>query len=131
MQQHTKVFLPLQQVIVPPHPHTPGILLALLLLCAVVVCSHPFFYFPVFYGMKGYVEGRSPTAIYEKYRAELWENCKALWTIWVPAQLVNFSVVPRHLRIPFGAFHKYNCRTHWLYMSNAWSGLCMPAVPVH
>lgn len=64
---------------------------------------HPFFYFPVFYGLKGYVEGRSPTAIYEKYRAELWDNCKALWTIWVPAQLVNFSVVPRHLRIPFVA----------------------------
>jgi hypothetical protein len=56
----------------------------------------------VFYGMKGFVEGRSPQAIYEKYRTELWDNCKALWTIWVPAQLVNFSVVPRHLRIPFG-----------------------------
>jgi len=66
------------------------------------LCSHPFFYFPVFYGMKGYVEGRAPSAIYERYRAELWDNCKALWTIWVPAQLVNFSVVPRHLRIPFG-----------------------------
>jgi hypothetical protein len=52
--------------------------------------------------MKGYVEGRSPAAIFERYRNELWENCKALWTIWVPAQLVNFSVVPRHLRIPFG-----------------------------
>eukprot|EP00775_Hariotina_reticulata_P003648 gene3648-3909_t len=64
---------------------------------------HPFFYFPVFYGMKGYVEGRAPSAIYERYRAELWDNCKALWTIWVPAQLVNFSVVPRHLRIPFVA----------------------------
>jgi hypothetical protein len=24
------------------------------------VRSHPFFYFPVFYSMKGYVEGRSP-----------------------------------------------------------------------
>jgi hypothetical protein len=65
-------------------------------------CSHPFFYFPVFYSMKGYVEGRSASEIYDKYRADLWENCKALWTIWVPAQLVNFSVVPRHLRIPFG-----------------------------
>jgi protein Mpv17 len=68
----------------------------------VLSCSHPFFYFPVFYSMKGYVEGRSPAAIFERYQNELWENCKALWTIWVPAQLVNFSVVPRHLRIPFG-----------------------------
>lgn len=67
-----------------------------------VPCSHPFCYFPVFYGMKGYVEGRSPSGVFEKYRTELWDNCKACWTIWVPAQLVNFSVVPRHLRIPFG-----------------------------
>jgi len=36
-------------------------------------------------------------------REELWENCKALWTIWVPAQMVNFTLVPRHLRIPYGA----------------------------
>jgi Mpv17 / PMP22 family len=49
------------------------------------------------------VEGRSPANIYQRYREELWENCKALWMIWVPAQMVNFSVVPRHLRIPFGA----------------------------
>eukprot|EP00878_Enallax_costatus_P017191 GHUV01018048.1.p1 GENE.GHUV01018048.1~~GHUV01018048.1.p1 ORF type:complete len:164 (+),score=53.53 GHUV01018048.1:1038-1529(+) len=74
-----------------------------MLMCVHASCSHPFCYFPVFYGMKGYVEGRSPASIYEKYRADLWENCKALWTIWVPAQLVNFSVVPRHLRIPFVA----------------------------
>lgn len=36
------------------------------------------------------------------YREHLWENCKALWMIWVPAQMVNFTVVPLHLRIPFG-----------------------------
>lgn len=64
--------------------------------------SHPFFYFPVFYSLKGYVEGAAPADIFQRYRNELWENCKALWTIWVPAQLVNFSVVPRHMRIPFG-----------------------------
>lgn len=64
---------------------------------------HPFFYFPVFYSLKGYVEGAAPADIFQRYRNELWENCKALWTIWVPAQLVNFSVVPRHMRIPFVA----------------------------
>ena len=64
---------------------------------------HPFFYFPCFYLMKGYMEGRPLASTYDKYRAELWENCKALWKIWVPAQLVNFAVVPRHLRIPYVA----------------------------
>ena len=29
--------------------------------------------------------------VQERYRDELWENCKALWKIWVPAQLVNFG----------------------------------------
>jgi hypothetical protein len=48
------------------------------------------------------VEGRPLSESLADYREHLWENCKALWTIWVPAQLVNFSVVPLHLRIPFG-----------------------------
>jgi protein Mpv17 len=52
--------------------------------------------------LKGAVEGRPLEVTYAKYKEDLWENCKALWMIWVPAQLVNFSVVPHHLRIPFG-----------------------------
>lgn len=52
--------------------------------------------------MKGVVEGRSLQSTYDRYRRDLWENCLALWKIWVPAQLVNFAVVPRHLRIPYG-----------------------------
>lgn len=64
---------------------------------------HPFFYFPTFYLLKGAVEGRPLESSFEKYKTELWENCKALWMIWVPAQLVNFAFVPRHLRIPFVA----------------------------
>lgn len=66
------------------------------------VRSHPFVYFPAFYSLKGYVEGRPLEETYRKYREDLWENCKALWMIWVPAQMVNFTVVPLHLRIPFG-----------------------------
>lgn len=64
---------------------------------------HPLVYFPAFYTLKGAVEGRPIAETYDKYRADLWENCKALWMIWVPAQMVNFTVVPLHLRIPFVA----------------------------
>lgn len=64
---------------------------------------HPFVYFPAFYSLKGFVEGRPLEETYRKYREDLWENCKALWMIWVPAQMVNFTVVPLHLRIPFVA----------------------------
>lgn len=64
---------------------------------------HPIGYFPVFYLLKGVQEGRPLELTYIKYKQDLWENCKALWTIWVPAQLVNFAFVPGHLRIPFVA----------------------------
>ncbi len=66
------------------------------------VCSHPFGYFPTFYLLKGAVEGRPLDVTYDKYKNELWDNCKALWLLWVPAQLFNFGMVPHHLRIPFG-----------------------------
>lgn len=64
---------------------------------------HPLLYFPCFYALKGMVEGRPMTESINDYREHLWENCKALWMIWVPAQMVNFTVVPLHLRIPFVA----------------------------
>jgi hypothetical protein len=49
--------------------------------------SHPLFYFPAFYVLKGTVEGRPLASSIDKYKEDLWENCKALWTVWVPAQV--------------------------------------------
>ena len=49
---------------------------------------HPFLYFPCFYGLKYVgVQGETPEVAYQKYREELWPNCQALWTIWVPGQV--------------------------------------------
>lgn len=67
-------------------------------------CSHPFMYFPAFYTVKSLVE-RQPHPLehaYNKWRNEIWDSCKALWCLWVPGQLLNFAVVPRYLRVPFG-----------------------------
>lgn len=64
---------------------------------------HPLMYFPAFYMLKGAVEGRALEDTVAKYRTELWDNLKACWMIWVPAQFVNFTLVPLHLRIPFVA----------------------------
>lgn len=64
---------------------------------------HPLLYFPTFYLMKGFVEDRPPLESMKLYQKDMWENLKALWTIWVPAQLVNFAFVPLHLRIPYVA----------------------------
>jgi len=65
---------------------------------------HPFLYFPAFYALKYVaVKGEAPSEAYARYSDELWCNCTALWTIWVPAQILNFSVVPAHLQIPYVA----------------------------
>ena len=68
------------------------------------LCSHPFIYFPAFFTVKAIVEQRPHPLehAYHKWRNEVWESCKALWTLWVPGQIVNFAFVPRHLRVPFG-----------------------------
>lgn len=66
---------------------------------------HPFMYFPTFYTVKSLVE-RQPHPLehaYNKWRNEIWDSCKALWTLWVPAQVINFAFVPRYLRVPFAA----------------------------
>lgn len=72
------------------------------LYCSPLPRSHPFMYFPTFYALKGVVENRPVASSMQKYRDEMWENVKACWSVWVPAQLINFAFVPRHLRIPFG-----------------------------
>lgn len=37
------------------------------------------------------------------YRANMKEDLLALWKIWVPAMIINFSFMPMHARIPFAA----------------------------
>ena len=74
------------------------------------LCSHPFIYFPTFFLMKSVVEKQKDPIVYafHKWQRDIWGSCKALWTIWVPAQLLNFAIVPRYLRVPFGA-HASTC----------------------
>ncbi|KAL4547016.1 hypothetical protein Ndes2526B_g07808 [Nannochloris sp. 'desiccata'] len=61
---------------------------------------HPLIYFPVFFSMKAIVSGQPLSTAVHKYRTEIWDSLKALWGVWIPAQLVNFAFVPRHMRIP-------------------------------
>jgi len=64
---------------------------------------HPILYFPTYYALKGAIQGEDLSYSMHKCQDELWENCKSLWSIWIPAQIFNFAYVPRHLRIPFVA----------------------------
>lgn len=73
----------------------------------------PFLFLPVFYSLKEALQGDAAeqeahgssifrTAI-SKWRNNFAQDCLACWTIWVPAQLINFSFMPSHLRVPFVA----------------------------
>ena len=57
---------------------------------------HPFLYFPVFYCTKELVMARGDNKpdfrrCLEEYRRNMKEDLQALWKIWVPATIINFS----------------------------------------
>ena len=64
---------------------------------------HPFLYFPTFYAIKAKVSGQPMSYAVNKYKSEIWESVKTLWSVWVPLQLINFAFVPRHMRVPYVA----------------------------
>lgn len=80
-----------------------------------VVC--PFIYLPTFYGLKMWANGECtvwdvPKKVSEQLfgfgggddsgKEEMGRlTLVALWAYWMPAQAINFWVVPRHLTIPF------------------------------
>lgn len=50
--------------------------------------SHPFMYFPAFYSIKA-IAYDQPIIEYAstKYKNEIWDSVRALWCVWVPAQV--------------------------------------------
>jgi predicted amino acid-binding ACT domain protein len=66
---------------------------------------HPFVYFPIFYCTKEAVMADKPdfTRALGMYRANFQEDMIALWKVWVPFTMINFSFMPMHLRVPFTA----------------------------
>ena len=61
---------------------------------------HPLAYFPVFYSVKEVVGGGSISDGLAKYQKNIWEDLLALWKVWVPATMFNFTFSPMWLRIP-------------------------------
>ena len=64
---------------------------------------HPFLYFPTFYMFKEVIKGNPPQAGLEMYSKNYKEDLSALWKLWLPTMVINFSIMPMHLRIPFVA----------------------------
>lgn len=64
---------------------------------------HPLMYFPVFYALKEVVNGGTVETGMTKYKTNYQEDLVALWKLWVPSMLVNFSLMPMYGRIPWVA----------------------------
>ena len=70
---------------------------------------HPLCYFPVFYTCKEIIQGDAtspPDAVRRAitaYVPNALDDLKALWQIFFPTAIVQFSVMPMHLRVPFTA----------------------------
>ena len=65
-------------------------------------------YYPLFYMvqscvMHGAVSLDLVASGLQRYRVNIATDMCNCWKLWVPAQLVNFSVVPVHLRVPYAA----------------------------
>jgi protein Mpv17 len=61
----------------------------------------PFMYYPSFYIIKGYLEKQSSNEIFQTYKKNIYSDLIAMWKLWLPVQMVNFSFVPLHMRMPF------------------------------
>ena len=65
--------------------------------------NNPLLYFPIFYTIKEFLEGGDLRNGVKKYRAHFWEDLTAIWSVWVPAQFINFAFSPLWFRVPFVA----------------------------
>ena len=64
---------------------------------------HPILYFPAFYATKLLVNGGTLSQAADQYRTNFSSDLLALWKLWVPATIINFTLSPFWLRIPFVA----------------------------
>jgi len=57
-----------------------------------------------FFTIVGLLERKTPTEIIEKIRRDWWPTQNMSWKIWPLFQLINFMLIPGHLRILFVNF---------------------------
>ena len=82
---------------------------------------HPFMLFPCFYTVKEFIEqgtlgAEQLRSAMGKYAANLREDCVVCWSTWVPAFLVNFSLCPLWLRVPFVATVSMGFMTYFSFL---------------
>ena len=71
----------------------------------------PFIFYPVYYLTKsaimekpvGHEDDSVPGLAFYKWKTNFFDDLKTSWTIWIPANLINFGMMPMHFRISFMA----------------------------
>ena len=61
----------------------------------------PIVYYPLFFGITGAVQGLSLTESLARARAQFVDLTIRNWKFWIPAQLVQFYLLPIDLQVPF------------------------------
>ena len=55
-------------------------------------------YFPIFYVLQSTLEGKRPLDGLSKYWENIVPDCLDIWSVYVPFQIVNFSITPIYMR---------------------------------
>lgn len=61
----------------------------------------PLLYIPSFYLAVGAMQGETTKEITDNLQNSWWATVKACWMVWVPVQILNFSIVPVPQRVLF------------------------------
>lgn len=61
----------------------------------------PLMYFPAFYTIKNIADGQGVDNIIKDYKTNIKDDLATIWKLWIPAQMINFTYIPIHLRMPF------------------------------
>ena len=78
----------------------------------------PFVYLPVFFYSTSVLRGFGWETGAQRLADERWDTAKAAWTLWVPAQVVNFALVPNQFRVPFMSCISFGWNTILAVKSN-------------
>lgn len=61
----------------------------------------PLMYYPSFYAMKGYLDDKTIFDSLSVYKSNFKTDLLSIWQLWIPAQMINFTFIPIHLRMPY------------------------------
>ena len=65
--------------------------------------NNPFLYFPLFYMTQEWIAGGRPLDGVDRYKQNWKNDLMAIWSLWGPAQFINFAFSAPWFRIPFVA----------------------------